>query len=257
MTSLAGPQLALLCAIVACAYVVEGLAGFGATVLSLTLGALLVPIGELRLVLLALGLPFSTWVVLRDRAVLDRALLLRLILPVMGLGVLVGGALSGVALLEGPWLRRLFGLLVMTFAVAELWRLRRGEVEAPSARREEGGQGVSAFTRFWLLAAGVVHGIYGTGGPLVVTALGRARLPRTALRATLQAIWLLFGASLVGLALARAQWSSGTTRGVLLLLPAVPLGGWVGHRLHHAVPERTFRLVVNCVLLLAGAALLR
>lgn len=64
-----------------------------------------------------------------------------------------------------------------------------------------------------------------------------------------------FGSALVGYALYQRQWTAGTTRGVLLLLPMVPLGGWVGHRLHHAVPERTFRAAVNGVLLLAGVAL--
>lgn len=246
MNELAGAQLALLCAIVACAYVVEGLAGFGSAVLTLTLGAQLAPIVELRLVMLAVGLPFSLVVVLRDRSFLDRPLLLRVILPIMGLGVLAGALLAGA--LDGPWLRRLFGALVVAFALRELILLARSASTAPPVA-------AGLFTKVWLLAGGVVHGIYGTGGPLVVTALGRAGLDRTVLRVTLQSIWLLFGSALVGYALYQRQWTPGTTRGVLLLLPVVPLGGWVGHRLHHAVPERTFRAAVNGVLLLAGAAL--
>lgn len=247
MIGLAGPQLALLCAIVACAYLVEGLAGFGSAVLTLTLGAQLVPLGELRLVMLAVGLPFSLVVVLRDRAFLDRPLLLRVILPAMGLGVLAGALLAGV--LEEPWLRRRFGALVVAFALRELRLLARSA--SPGAPPTAPG----LFTKAWLLAGGVVHGIYGTGGPLVVTALGRAGLNRTVLRATLQSIWLVFGSALVGYALYQRQWTAGTSRGVLLVLPMVPLGGWAGHRLHHAMPERTFRAAVNGVLLFAGAAL--
>ena len=248
MSALEPPQLLLLGLIILGAFSVQSMTGFGATVLALTLGAWLAPLEELRFVLLALNLPISGWVAVRDRALVDRALLLGAVLPAMGAGA-VAGALAS-PLLEGALLRRLFGALVCAFALRELWRLA-----AAPAERQQPRPRWSMLT--WLFAAGLVHGVYAGGGPLVAVALGGARIERSAYRATLMALWFALSAALLAQAAARGLWTAPMTRAALLLLPALPLGAWIGERLHRRGSERAFRAAVGATLLVAGAALLR
>lgn len=240
------PRVAALAAVVLFSHTVQAMTGFGSTVIALTLGALFFPIEELRLVLVGLNLPLCLWVVLRQPEAIDRRLLSRAILPWMGVGLVLGLLASGV--LQGTALRRVFGALVGLFAVRELWALARGRPLRPAPP-----QRVPA----WLLAAGVVHGVSASGGPLLVTALGGVQLDRRAFRATLMAVWLVLSVALLGTALAQGQWTRAMSADVLLLLPTLPLGALAGEWLHHRAPDGAFRGVIQAVLLLAGAALLR
>jgi len=42
----------------------------------------------------------------------------------------------------------------------------------------------------------------------------------------------------------------------LVLIPLIPLGSWLGHWMHHRVPERPFNLTIMALTLLAGVQLL-
>lgn len=245
MSEVLQPQLLLLALIVLFSHTVQAMTGFGSTVIALTLGALFWPITELRLVLIALNLPLSLLIVLRQPGAIDQRLLLRRMLPWMGLGVL-GGLLLG-SQLGGTVLKRLFGALVLAFALRELWSMARSEARA---------QAGDAQTSAWLVAAGFVHGIYASGGPLVVTALSGVRLNRRVFRATLMALWFVLSAVLLVTALLQGQWSAATTRETLVLLPMLPLGAFLGEWLHHRVSDVAFGAVIQLVLVVAGAALL-
>lgn len=232
-------------AVVLLSHTVQAMTGFGSTVIALTLGALFMPIEELRLVLVALNLPLSLWVVLRHNTLIERPLLTRRILPWMGLGLAFG--LLVATQLRGVWLKRAFGVLVISFALRELWLLWRRRERPPTDPRA---------TSLWLLAAGVVHGIYASGGPLVVTALGGVKLERSAFRATLMALWFTLSVALLVSALAQHQWTHSMTVDSLLLLPCLPMGAALGEWLHHRVPDAGFRGLVQTVLVAAGTALL-
>jgi hypothetical protein len=46
------------------------------------------------------------------------------------------------------------------------------------------------------MGAGLVHGMYTTGGPLLVYALGREGLSKHVFRSTVTAVWLVFNVGL-------------------------------------------------------------
>jgi uncharacterized membrane protein YfcA len=111
-------RFAALALVVAGAFAVESAIGFGATVLAVTFGVHLYPLGTLLPVLVPLGLVLSATNAWRLRAHTDRRLLLRGILPVMGVGVAIGLAVFERA--PNDALRRAYGVFVMAVAVSEL-----------------------------------------------------------------------------------------------------------------------------------------
>ena len=239
------PALLLLAVVVLFSHTVQAMTGFGSTVIALTLGSLFFPIEELRLVLVALNLPLSLFVILRQGGSIDRGLLFGSILRWMGLGVVVGLVLGG--FIGGVLMRRVFGGLVMVFAFRELWAISRGHAPKVAA---------PLVTHAWLVAAGVVHGVYASGGPLLVTALSGVRLDRRTMRATLMALWFTLSVVLLTVALVRGQWTRAITVDTVLLLPTLPVGAALGEWLHHRVPDTAFRALIQVVLLVAGGALL-
>lgn len=235
------PTLAdgLLVPLVTAAFLVQTVTGFGSTVLAVTFGAWLVPVEQLVPVLLLVDLPLVGFLAGRDRAKVDRGVLLGLVVPWMGLGVAVGALVA--PWLGGAALQRAYGAVVVALVAREL--AGGGAAATPAAAR--------GFT----FGAGVVHGIWGSGGPLLVQAV-RPRLPdRSVFRATMCAVWLVFDATVLTTVLVRGGVDAATLTRALLVAPAIPVGVWLGDRLHHALPERPFAMVVRGLLLLGGLAL--
>ncbi|MGE8499495.1 MAG: sulfite exporter TauE/SafE family protein [Pseudomonas sp.] len=236
---------ALLGIIILLAYTLEAITGFGSVVIALALGALLLPIDHLLPILVPLNICMSGYLTWRYRRLIDRPLLLRMILPGMLLGTLAGYAL--LPWLDAAALKRGFGVLILWFAARELWRLYH---RAPAPGRTPG----------WVMrlatgAAGICHGLFASGGPLLVYALAGSDLDKARLRATLISVWFTLNSVLTLAFLLDGR-----------LLPALPqigayaplllLGVGLGERLHRHLNERQFRVIIYLVLLIAGVLLL-
>ncbi len=227
------------------AYTLEAITGFGSIVIALSLSAQLVPIDAVIPVLVPLSVCMSSYLVWQHRHNIDRDLLLRTILPGMVLGTLVGYGVK--PYLDEVLLKRLFGLLILWFAGRELWKLRH--VTEPRLRPRW-------LTNLLTLAAGLSHGLFASGGPLLVYSLGGVALNKARFRATLVTVWLCLN----GL-LSVVLWFDGRLLPVLpkvaAYLPLLVIGVWIGEHLHHKVSERHFRIAIYCLLLVTGALLAR
>ncbi len=212
--------------------------------IALALGIHLYPLGELLPVFVPLGLLLSSWLALRGRAHVDRRLLLGRILPWMGLGLAVGLFVFERA--SGELLRRAFGAFVVTLAALELWRL----VRESSVARELPQPAATAA----LLGAGVMHGMFSTGGPLLVWALGRSLPTKRAFRATLSCVWLVLGSALTTAYALNGRLDGHSLRATAALVPVLGVAIAAGEWAHHRLDERRFRFVVYTLLLAAGAS---
>ena len=238
------PRFWAFAGIVALAFAAEATTGFGATVIALALGIHLFPLGELLPVFVPLGLFVSSWLALRGRAHVDRRLLLKRILPWMGLGLGVGLLVFERASHE--LLRKAFGAFVVGLASLELWRLLR---ESQVAREIPPPAATAA-----LLGAGVMHGMFSTGGPLLVWALGKTLPEKRAFRATLSCVWLALGSALTAAYALGGRLDGGTLRATAALLPVLGVAIGVGEWAHHRLDERRFRVLVYALLLASGVS---
>ncbi len=239
--------LLALALIVLLAYAAEAALGFGCNVLALTLASPLLPLEELLPVLVGLNLVVSVVILVRHHPEVDRRALLRRILPLAGLGLPVGMLVF--ALAPGPLLVRGFGAFVLVLALAEGVRSFAGE----AVERPPPGGGVGAAS---LVGSGFFHGLYASGGPLLVWWASRVLPDKASFRATLTAVWLLLNLPLMG----GYAWAGALdgTAGLrwLALLPATALGIALGEWAHGRLRERTFLRIVYVLLALGGLTLL-
>ena len=103
-----------------------------------------------------------------------------------------------------------------------------------------------------VVGAGFVHGVFATGGPVLVWALGQQPLDKAAFRATLQVVWFTLNSVLMLTFLAEGRANASTLLGTATLLPTAGLGIAVGHWLHDRVDEVRFRTAVWGALTLAS-----
>ena len=246
MAALMGPELIGMALIVALGFLVQAVAGFGNGVVCVTLGAQFLTIPEVVALMVPLSVSQTGWLVWRDRARLDRPLLARRILPLMGVGTVLGLGLSG-WLGARDELRVAFGALVVGLALRELWRLRSADAPVPPVPR--------AVAHASMLGAGLLHGLYGTGGPLLVYALGRELPDRRVFRATLCAVWLALNLVLIGGFIVQGRYGQEHLVWLPVLFVAMGLGTWAGDWLHERVSPHAFRVGVYGLLLVAALAL--
>lgn len=226
------------------AYSIEAITGFGSIVIALSLGALLLPIETMLPVLVPLNICMTGYLATKHRQHIHWPTLLKLILPLMISGTLTGYLLR-------PWLgdntlQLLFGALVIWFAGRELWRSVKG--------LKLGRHGIW-WTRSWMFLAGITHGLFASGGPLLVYSLTGIQLPKAQFRATLITVWLSLNSMLTIVFALDGSLAPSLNR-VAMLLPVLVGGVVVGEFLHHKVNEQRFKQLVYAMLLLTGTLLI-
>jgi len=252
-----GPLLAF-AAIVLVALVVEASLGFGATVIAVALGAFFYPIDVILPAYVPVNMVLSAYLVLRHRDAVDGRLLLRRIVPFMALGLPAGLLLFRYS--SGPLLKALFGVFVVGLAAFELLRLGRDARAARAARAATGDAPAlaplaAAPAAALLLLGGVIHGAFGTGGPMAVYVAGRQIADKRVFRSTLSALWLALNGVLVVTYALGGYLTPASVKLSLVLLVPLAVGTVVGEWTHRRLQGRTFAALVFTVLLLAGLAL--
>lgn len=239
--------LVTLAAIVFVAFLVEAAAGFGSMVVALTLGALWFQVGELLAWLVPVNMVLSAWLAWRDRRALQWRFLGLRMLPLMALGLGLGTLVAARAA-EATWLKPLFGLFVIAVAAWQLSRALR-----PAAPAASLSPAVRVAT---LTAAGVIHGIFTTGGPLAVFVAARELQDKSAFRGTLSLLWLTLNVLVVPRLVFEGAITPVSLRTSAVMLAPLALGIAAGELVHHKLDEHRFRVVVAVLLLVAGAVLL-
>lgn len=238
--------LALIALIAFCGYCVQTVTGFGAMVISVPLGALLLPIDELLLLLLPLSIFQCSYIAVRYRGAIDTTLLLRWIIPVMGLGTAIGALLA--PQLSGQTLRRALAVLILLLALMELYVLtRRTTIRCPRSK---------ATIVIGLLGAGLMHGVYATGGPLLVYSIESRVKDKSVFRATLTVVWLLLNTALVTYFAVDGRYQADHPQRIALLVPGVVIAIIVGQRLHERLDGKRFRIATYSLLAMAAIVLL-
>ena len=223
-------------------HMVAGVTGFGNQIVALPLLALLVGLDAGKTALVVLGTVMYTILTIRwHERVNVRALLLIVIFTGVGLAI-------GIVLYE--WLPErastiALGVFVLAMGI-------QGLVRPDLLDRVP-----DVVAKMLLVAGGIVHGAFTTGGPLLVVYCRRALPDKSQFRSTLAVMWIALNIGLMsGWAISGWPNPGETLRLALVGLPFVLVGLYTGEYLHHRIEGPTFRRVVNVVLVVNGLILL-
>ncbi|NOU36305.1 MAG: sulfite exporter TauE/SafE family protein [Kiritimatiellaceae bacterium] len=243
------PLLAILLfgVVVFLTHMLEGVTGFGCTVLALPFAAALLGLHTAVPVLVVLGWLLAIYIVARSwRHIQWKPFLFIVLHAAIGLpiGMLLFDKLPETGLKA----------LLATFMVGvgfrgfvKTWRAGHKLLVAKDTR--------SVWMRLVLLTGGVIHGAFGTGGPFVVIYAGRALPDKSLFRVTLCLLWTVLNTILiVKWTVIGGVWNPQIMKAITAALPFLVAGIAVGDWLHHRVNERLFRMMVYGVLFLAGTA---
>lgn len=222
------------------AFITEGAIGFGGTVIAASIGAQLVPLDELLPAFVPVNMAMSAYLLASGRGHVQWRFLAREIAPAVVIGAAIGLALFHLP--AKTILALAFGVFVTGLAALQLLR--------PASRD------LPPVARYGLLGlGGIAHGLFGTGGPMIVYVTRRRVDDKRAFRATLALLWLSLNCALLVNFVSLDLYTRDTVdTGAAIALAVLP-GLVIGERIHRALDAARFERVVWVLLLVAGAAL--
>lgn len=220
--------------------------GFGGTVLALPFVTLLIGLEMAVPVLVIQAWVLAALIAIEARRHIRWAEFGRL-LGFVAVGLPVGIWLAG-ALPEEP-LKVVLGVFTLGVGLHGLWH------PLPPGGGSLSGWKGRAITAL-LPLGGVIHGAFGSGGPLMVVYCARRLRDKSLFRVTMSLLWIALNTILI------TQWAVGgrLTLDVLkvagICLPFTLAGLALGGPAHYRVNEQVFRRVVYAMLSIAALALL-
>lgn len=233
-------SFAAVAAIVFFAFFTQAAIGFGAMVIALTLSALLYPLDILLSWFVPLVILLSAYLLIRHHGHIDWQLFFKRILPGMGLGFIAGQWLF--YSLDTEHMKTALGALVIFLAGRELLRRKAPSKHTPLLP--------------WTLAAGVVHGAFASGGPLLVHGLNTQNLNKATFRSTLTVVWMVMALVLATSYLISGKLNSSQLPQIGMLAAVLPISILAGEWLHQRIDAQRFKTAINVLLLICGLILL-
>lgn len=235
----------MLAGIVLLAYTTQVLAGFGSVIISVTLGVHFYPIEFLLPVLVPLDVIVNSYIISKHYKHIHKKLLLNNILPIMGMGLIVGILLF--TYIQGDTLKLVFGIFVTFISVNRLIALKRNVENSNKLSQLK--------YNLLLFSGGLVQGIYASGGPMIAYAAGRLNLTKSIFRSTLCALWIILNAVLTASYAVADKLSAETLKYLALLLPVVITGIVIGELFHNKINENQFKKFIYSILVVAGISI--
>lgn len=226
--------------------IIQGITGFAGTMLAMPPSVMLVGFDTAKPILNALGLLSGIYIVAANRKSVNKKEFLKIV-AVMSVGMIAGFALRRVLSGRERVLYILLGAVVIFTALSGIYKsfLRKGG---------EHGHG-KAMSALLLTAAGVTHGMFVCGGPLLVSYMTGKVSDKQEFRATLSACWIVLNGIILADDIRTGLWS----RELILLfcISAVILFAamFIGSELCKKMSRGLFMKITYVLLIVSGALL--
>jgi uncharacterized membrane protein YfcA len=230
----------LISAIFLLCFFIESIFGFGGLVLTYAILSFFVDIKDLIFAGMYIGICASSFVLLSDWSSFSKKMFLRL-LPLALVGTIIGVLLFGMFSTE--MLLVIFAIFLIIFALRSL--LFTKITALPKTLRN-----------FFVVAGGVMQGIYGTGGPFTLLGVRDEFKNKSELRSTMAMFFITF--NLVRIVQLNLQGKFNGEAFFSLWWIALPLGLviFAGYKIHLNLNEKFSQQMISIILLIAGVALL-
>lgn len=148
-------------------------------------------------------------------------------------------------------------VLAIFISVVSAWQLLKKTVLETRIAQTETPTGWKAFPYYlFLIGGGIIHGMFSTGGPLVVLYASKALKDKGQFRATLCVVWTVMNSIIISSYFIERSFTLPVAKTTGWLVPFVIAGIIIGEKIHGKVNERTFSIIVFSMLLLTGVVML-
>ena len=227
--------------IVALAYIMRGITGFGSALIAVPLLAFSLPLNIVVPLIILLDYIATVGHGIHQRKFIQWSYIFPL-LPSMLFGIICALYIFSEFKLEN--IKSVLGIFILLYALYNL------TINKPHQHP----------SRLWSIPAGFLGGtvgtLFGTGGPFHVIYLQLQGLDKTTFRATLTSIFFVDGGlRLIGFTFS-GHYQEKTLILALFSLPVMIISLYIGEHIHTNIQPRTFQKAISCLLIVSGIGLL-
>lgn len=228
--------------------IIQGITGFAGTILAMPVSIDLVGYNTAQPILNFLGLLAGVYVALGHRKSI-RYKEVGKIIVFMAAGIFAGFGLKHLVAGHEKVLYVVFGCFILFIAVKGLLKTlgisERKENNLPS------GESVAV-----LAGAGVIHGIFVSGGPLVVSYLSGRLHDKEAFRSTISTVWIVLNGIILVSDITAGLYTAPVVREQFISIPFLLGGMVIGGALFKHMQQRTFMILTYVLLIASGILML-
>lgn len=225
--------------------IIQGITGFAGTILAMPASLKLVGIGTAVPVLNLLGLLSGIYVFAGNRRSVDKKVLGKVVL-VMGLAVVAGLFIRRLLSSNVQLLYYILGFIVVIIAVLGLVKTFGKGTEKSFGE---------PFLNVLLVAAGIVHGMYVCGGPLLIAYMTKKLPEKSAFRATISTIWIFLNGIIFISHILSGSFTPEVIRSSIISVPFLLGGMFLGSVLYKRMSQSFFVKLTYVLLLVSGVSL--
>lgn len=225
--------------------IIQGITGFAGTILAMPASLKLVGIGTAVPVLNLLGLLSGIYVFAGNRRSVDKKVLGKVVL-VMGLAVVAGLFIRRLLSSNVQLLYYILGCIVVVIAVQGLVK-----IFDKGAKKSLGEPALNVL----LVAAGIVHGMYVCGGPLLIAYMTKKLPEKSAFRATISTIWIFLNGIIFISHILNGSFTPGVIRSSIISVPFLLGEMFLGSVLYKRMSQSFFVKLTYVLLLVSGVSL--
>lgn len=219
---------------------IQMIGGFAGTMIAMPLSLLLIGAGQARVVLNAIGIVASLFPLCQHFKAVRWREVARIILFML-VGVIAGQFLFSAV--RSNLLLFLYSILILLVALRNFLH--------PNAAKPSEAVGIII-----LLAAGLIHGIFLSGGALLVIYAMQKFHDKNEFRASLSAVWVILNSSMIFMHTAAGLMTRENLMLIAVALIPTVLGVLLGEIAQRQVNGAQFRRFANFLLMLSGLTLL-
>lgn len=226
--------------IVFLANVVEGITGFAGTMLAMPAAMLLIGVDEAKIILNMVAILVSVNIAVRNYRDMDKKQAGKLIV-LMVLGMAVGVRLY--EMLPARMLMSAYGILIILIALRGLFKKKERELH----------KGMLICV---VLLAGVIHGMFLSGGSLLVIYAVAVLKDKSVIRATLAPVWIVLNGMMLARNVMEGKVDAGLLRLTGICVMPVIFALLLGQMLHKRIKQEFFVKLTYVLLVISGCMLL-
>lgn len=236
----------LFCVVILISNIIQGITGFAGTLIAMPFLILLIDLDTAKQVLNFLGIVASIWIVSRDHCCIDWKQVKK-ILIFMIIGLVVG--ILSYAMLPKEILLFLFPLFVLFVGIKGLITL----LFLPNKKRKKRPP---FFDVILLIMAGIIHGLFVSGGPLLVAYATANIKGKHEFRATLSIVWIVLNSLILFQNIFFGAVTSVVLNYMLIAILPLFIGILIGGILLKKMSQKAFMLLSYVLLIFSGISLL-
>lgn len=221
-------------------HIIHGITGFAGTLLAMPFAIELVGIDVARPVLNVLAI-FSGFYVLVNNYKYVNHKELRKIVLIMLVGIFSGIYIKFLFVGNERVLMIFLGIFIIYLSIKGLF-IKKKEYKETSAIKSNA----------LLVFAGIVHGIFVAGGPILIGYLSEKIKDKTVFRATISTVWIFLNTVILADDIRMGLWDGELLKILAIGTPILFGGMFIGTKLYHKMNQETFMKITYILLFIAG-----